>query len=119
MRKEYLFKNISICVSTLLLTSSALFAQKTEAPKKLDSVTVIGKASSDYVSVEKPSIIRNNISLEETPKSVQIFNHDFITDFQPQSINDIITMSSSTMYLGDDHGRQNMFAIRGFQEFLS
>ncbi len=112
MKKRYLHKNLSITLCTLLLASSSLLAQ--DEANKLEKITVIDKTSSDYLSKEKPTVTRNNISLEDTAKSIQIFNEDFIEDYRPQIISDIITMSSSTLYQGDDHGRQNMFAIRGF-----
>ena len=116
MKKENLHKKLSICACAMLLTTSALLAQDKEKKEtnKLQSVTIIGNTSPKYISVEKPTITRSSVSLEETPKSIQVFNENFMKDYQPQFINDVVTLSSSTSYLGDDHGRQNMFAIRGF-----
>lgn len=116
MKKGYSYPSVSSVLSAILLSSASLWAQDMSAQKtnELDKVTVIGKTTSDYLSKDKPTITRSHMSLEETAKSIQVFNQEFIHDYQPQSINDIITMASNTTYLGDNHGRENMFAIRGF-----
>ena len=112
MNKKNLFKNLSIYTCSILLTSTVLFAE--EKTEKLQDITILGETSSNYANVKKVKLLRNNISLEESAKSVQVFNDEFINDYQPQFINDIVTLSSSAVYLGDNFGRENNFAIRGF-----
>ncbi|RXJ90338.1 TonB-dependent siderophore receptor [Arcobacter sp. CECT 8983] len=108
-------KNLSIYLSSLLLASTSLFADtKKEEIKKLDTVTVVGSEASNYVSFDKPSINRTNIDLEDSAKSIQVFNEDFLEDYQPQSLEDIIKMSSNTTYEGNSHGRSIQIGMRGF-----
>jgi iron complex outermembrane recepter protein len=115
MKKKYINKQLSLTLCSLLLTGTSLLANDTDKEEnKLDSITVVEKSSSNYLNYENPTTMRGNLTLEETPKSIQVFNEAFIQDYQAQNINDIILMSSSLVYLGDNHGRGNTFAIRGF-----
>ncbi|RXI43370.1 TonB-dependent siderophore receptor [Malaciobacter mytili] len=107
-------RKLSITLCSLLFASSSLFAKDKEQTKQLDSITILEKTTADYQNKKKINLARNNIDIEEMAKSVQVYNEDFIKDYQPQNINDIVTMSSNTTYLGDNHGRENKFAIRGF-----
>ncbi|RXK11494.1 TonB-dependent siderophore receptor [Halarcobacter mediterraneus] len=114
--KKFFSKHISFTLSTLLIASSALLASEVEKKdvKELDSITIIGNESSNYLSKEKPSINRTNIDIEDTAKAIQVFNEDFIQDAQFQNIEDIIKMSSNTTYQGDSHGRTTQIGMRGF-----
>ena len=114
--KKTFSKHISFTLSTLLIASSALLANEVEKKdvKELDSITIIGNESSNYLSKEKPSINRTNIDIEDTAKSIQVFNEDFIEDAQFQNIEDIIKMSSNTVYTGDTDGKSTNISMRGF-----
>ena len=45
---------------------------------------------------------------------LETFNQNFIEDAQLQNIDDVITMSSNTIYTGSSHGRTNQISMRGF-----
>ncbi|RXJ99211.1 TonB-dependent siderophore receptor [Arcobacter sp. CECT 8986] len=109
-------KSISFILSTILLTSSSLFAKddNNKQTKELDSITVTEKTISQYQPTEKVDINRTGIELDDSAKSIQVYNEDFISDYQPQSLTDIVTMSSNVAYAGDSHGRNNNYIIRGF-----
>ncbi len=115
MKLYFSKKNISIYLSSLLIASTSLFANDTEKEiKKLDTVTVVGSQASNYLSLDEPSINRTNIDIEDSAKSIQIFNENFIEDYQPQTLDDIIKMSSNTTYQGNNHGRSIEIGMRGF-----
>lgn len=116
MRFYFSKRNLSIYLSSLLIASSSLFANDTEKKeiKKLDTVTVVSSEASNYASFDEPSINRTNIDIENSAKSIQIFNDDFIEDYQPQTLDDIIKMSSNTTYQGNNHGRSIEIGMRGF-----
>ncbi|PHO10531.1 TonB-dependent siderophore receptor [Malaciobacter canalis] len=111
-------KKLSISLCTILLASSPLLANSKqtnkEKTKELDSVTIIGSETSNYLTKEKPSLNRTNIDIENSAKSIQVFNQDLIQDAQIQNIEDIIQMSSNTTYQGDSHGRTTQIGMRGF-----
>ncbi|NVJ52384.1 MAG: TonB-dependent receptor [Campylobacteraceae bacterium] len=111
MKKSLFQKHLSIALSTLLFASTGLLAEEVE---KIDSVTIIGNESSNYLSKEKLSLNRTNIDIEDTAKSIQVFNEDFIQDAQIQGIEDIIKMSSNTVYTGDTDGKSTNISMRGF-----
>lgn len=110
MKKIYL----SIAAITFLISSQLLLADEKVDNAELESVTIVEDSSSPYELEKKPSITRSNIRLENTSKSVQVFNENFIEDLQAQSITSIVEMASNTVYQGDSHGRVNNFSIRGF-----
>ncbi|QKF82439.1 TonB-dependent siderophore receptor [Halarcobacter ebronensis] len=115
MRNKSLQKTISFAVSSLLITSLNLFAnEKENKSKKIDSVTIIAKESSNYLNKDKTSINRSNIELEDMSKSIQLFNQEYIEDAQSQNIEDIIKMSSNTVYTGDTDGKSTNISMRGF-----
>lgn len=103
-------KNISIKLCALLLTAP-LFAQETT---QLEEINVNSTASSNYQNEENINLNRTGIDTKNTAKSIQIFNENFIEDAQLQNIEDIIEMSSNTVYTGDSHGRTNQISMRGF-----
>ena len=78
--------------------------------KKLDNVTVVATdRDSSYLTDSKPTTNRSNVELEDISRSVQIFNEQIIEDIQPQSIEEIVTLSSNTAYSGDSNGRGGDF----------
>lgn len=107
MKLSYLNKKLSITLSVLLLSSSLL-------ANELNDVTIIEDESTNYQISEKIEVNRSNIKLEDSAKSVQVYNQNFIKDYQAQKINDIILMSSNTAYTGNNRQRANQYLFRGF-----
>jgi len=114
MKNDFSKKNLSIKLCAILLSSSALFAQEEQNTTLLETITVSGTSNSNYQSDEKANLNRTKISKEDMPKSIQTFNQNFIEDAQLQNIDDVITMSSNTIYTGSSHGRTNQISMRGF-----
>ncbi|WP_418181052.1 TonB-dependent siderophore receptor [Aliarcobacter lanthieri] len=102
---------LAFSVATILATGIYLNANETT---KLDTITVGETSNYNYQSDNKTELNRTQISKIETPKSIQTFNKHFIEDTAFQNIENIITMSSNTIYTGDNHGRTNDISIRGF-----
>ncbi|MFV7791009.1 TonB-dependent siderophore receptor [Aliarcobacter lanthieri] len=102
---------IALSVATILAIGVSLNANETT---KLDTITVGGTKNYNYQSNEKTKINRTGIPKEDMSKSVQTFNQIFIEDAALQNIDDIITMSSNTVYTGSNHGRTNLISMRGF-----
>ncbi|MFV7791011.1 TonB-dependent siderophore receptor [Aliarcobacter lanthieri] len=102
---------LAFSVATILATGIYLNANETT---KLDTITVGETSNYNYQSDNKTELNRTQISKIETPKSIQTFNKHFIEDAAFQNIENIITMSSNTIYTGDNHGRTNDISIRGF-----
>ncbi|WP_323595062.1 TonB-dependent siderophore receptor [Aliarcobacter butzleri] len=111
MKNDFFKKNLSIKLCAILLTNTSLFAQETTI---LEEITIKESAYSKYQNEAKPELNRTQISKEDTAKSIQTFNKTFIEDAQLQNIEDIIEMSSNTVYTGDNHGRTNDISMRGF-----
>ncbi|MCR8710784.1 TonB-dependent siderophore receptor [Aliarcobacter butzleri] len=114
MKNDFSKKNLSIKLCAILLSSSALFAQEEQNTTLLETITVNGTSNSNYQSDEKASLNRTKISKEDMAKSIQTFNQNFIEDAQLQNIDDVITISSNTIYTGSSHGRTNQISMRGF-----
>ncbi|MFW2553507.1 TonB-dependent siderophore receptor [Aliarcobacter butzleri] len=114
MKNDFSKKNLSIKLCAILLTSSTLFAQEEQNTTLLETITVNGTSNSNYQSDEKANLNRTKISKEDMAKSIQTFNQNFIEDAQLQNIDDVITMSSNTIYTGSSHGRANQISMRGF-----
>ncbi|MCG3665513.1 TonB-dependent receptor [Aliarcobacter butzleri] len=114
MKNDFSKKNLSIKLCAILLSSSALFAQEEQNTTLLETITVSGTSNSNYQSDEKANLNRTKISKEDMAKSIQTFNQNFIEDAQLQNIDDVITMSSNTIYTGSSHGRSNQISMRGF-----
>ncbi|QKF60011.1 TonB-dependent siderophore receptor [Aliarcobacter lanthieri] len=102
---------LAFSVATILATGIYLHANETT---KLDTITVGETSNYNYQSDNKTELNRTQISKIETAKSIQTFNKNFIEDAALQNIENIITMSSNTVYTGDNHGRTNDISIRGF-----
>lgn len=111
MKNNLSKRNLSLNLCAILLSSSALFAQETT---QLEEITINGKVNSNYQSDEKIKLNRTAINKEDTAKSIQSFNQTVIEDAHFQNIEDVIEMSSNTVYTGDSHGRTNQISMRGF-----
>lgn len=114
MKEKKLIYKMSVGLCAFLLATSSSMAEETSEIIKLDEVGILGEVQSNYTAEEKPTLLRNNMKQEESAKSIQIFNENFIQDAQAQNIEDIIEMSSNTVYVGDNHGRTNQISMRGF-----
>ena len=110
MKNNFSKKNLSINLSTILLLTTPLFAQEIT---QLEEITV-SSTTNNYLNEENVKLNRTGIKKEDTSKSIQTFNEQFIQDAQLQNIEDIIKMSSNTIYTGDNHGRTNSISMRGF-----
>lgn len=110
MKKNY----ISITLSSVLLASSTLLANEKNI-NKLDTITIIGQNNSSYIDYERPSITRGNINLEDSSRSVQIFNKNFIENYQAKHVSELPSLSSNVTYAGHNRSRGIVFNIRGFQ----
>lgn len=111
MKNDFFKNNLSIKLCAILLSSQALFAQDTTI---LEEISVNDKANTNYQATDKTKINRTGISKEDMAKSVQTFNQNFMEDASIQNIDDVITMSSNTVYTGDTDGKSTNITIRGF-----
>ena len=113
-------KPLAASISLLMLAASQTAYAEEKASnkadtKKLENVTVVATdRDSSYLTDSKPTTNRSNVELEDISRSVQIFNEQIIEDIQPQSIEEIVTLSSNTAYSGDSNGRGETFKLRGF-----
>ncbi|MFX4277129.1 TonB-dependent receptor plug domain-containing protein [Aliarcobacter butzleri] len=112
MKNDFLKKNLSIKLCAILLSSSALFAQETTTLEKI--IITDTKQNFSYQSDDKVNLNRTKMSKEDMAKSIQTFNQNFIEDAGLQNIDDIIEMSSNTVYTGDTDGKSTNITIRGF-----
>ncbi|MCK9337260.1 MAG: TonB-dependent siderophore receptor [Arcobacteraceae bacterium] len=113
MKKKELTNKLSIGLCAFLLATASGHAEENNVVE-LEEVGIEGAITSNYLSTDKSSTLKNNMSLDETPKSIQIYNEELIQDSQAQKLNDIVVLSSNTTYLGDNNGKEHKFAIRGF-----
>ncbi|RBQ30998.1 TonB-dependent siderophore receptor [Arcobacter sp. FW59] len=104
---------MALSVATILTISSGSLLNANETTK-LDTITVSESSNSQYQNTSRPEFNRSQISKEDTAKSIQTFTKTFIEDAALQNIENIITMSSNTVYTGDNHGRTNEISMRGF-----
>lgn len=111
MKKKFQKRNLSISLSAILLTGTSLFAQEST---KLNDVEIIGKAISSYENEGKVSLNRSGIDINNTAKSIQVFNREVIDDIHLDKIDDIIEMSSNTVYTGSTDGKSDNISMRGF-----
>jgi len=110
MKHIHLHKYLTITLSTLILTNTTLLA---EDNIKLNSIDIIADKETSYFN-KKMKGNRSNITLEDTAKSIQVFNKTFIEDANLQSVEDVIKFSSNALYTGNNHGRSNEISMRGF-----
>ena len=102
--KQYLFAPM-----TLALCFQA-YAQGTQANENdVESIVVIGTQDSGEISVG-----RNSLDADEQARSIQIFDEEFIQRLKPKNIESVVTLSSNIVFTGNNDGRENTFAIRGF-----
>ena len=111
MKKKFQKRNLSIGLSAILLTSISLCAQENT---KLNEVNIIEKIASPYENEGKAKLNRSGIDISNTAKSIQVFNRNFIEDAHLQNIDDIIEMSSNTVYTGSTDGKSDNISMRGF-----
>lgn len=111
MKKNFLNRKLSINVCAILLSSIPLLAQNIT---KLDEVSIIEKANSKYQNIEKVKINRSGIDIKDSSKSIQVFNKNLIEDANLQSIEEIIELSSNTVYTGSTDGKSTNISMRGF-----
>jgi len=84
---------------------------------RLDDINIITtKKSITYKSDDIVNLNRTKISKEDSAKSIQTFNQVFIEDIAASNIDDIITMSSNTVYTGDLGGIRTNITMRGFSD---
>jgi len=102
------------CLLLVYLLEGVLIANETT---RLDEINITTTKNSDtYKSNDKVNLNRTTISKEDSAKSIQIFNQAFIEDAKASNIDDIIKMSSNTVYAGDLGGIRTNITIRGFSE---
>lgn len=97
------------CVSVFSLLSVSIFADESRDPITIENITIIGTQDSGEVSVG-----RNSLSAEEQARSIQIFDSALVQALKPNDIQDVLTLSSNVVFTGNADGRENTFAIRGF-----
>jgi len=84
---------------------------------RLEEINIITTKKSDtYKSSDKVNLNRTTISKEDSAKSIQTFNQAFIEDAKASNIDDIIKMSSNTVYTGDLGGIKTNITMRGFSD---
>lgn len=104
--------------SLILMLSGGLFTSGIAAEdiKQLDDLTVTGNTAKEGYAThdEQPMIGRSQLSVDEMPRSVQVYNRNFIDDLQATTLDQITSYSSNLVYVGSNDGRDNEFSIRGF-----
>jgi len=111
MKKVFHKRSLSINLSAILLSSISLFAQETT---KLNEVNIVDKIVSPYQNEVKTKLNRTGIDTKNTAKSIQVFNNHLIEDAQLKKIQDIIQLSSNTVYTGNTDGKSTNISMRGF-----
>ncbi|MEM0911927.1 MAG: TonB-dependent receptor plug domain-containing protein [Pseudomonadota bacterium] len=81
---------------------------------EIEIINVEGARPSDYFTYGSASTLRSSVSIDELSRSLQIFNAEFIEDFQPVDIGDVATFASNVAFRGTNNGRTFVFNIRGF-----
>ncbi|MFA5704171.1 MAG: TonB-dependent receptor [Advenella sp.] len=114
MKEKNIINKLSIGLCALLLSNSVSSAKETKEIINLQELSVLSEKQSDYKTQNTPSLLRNNLKLKDSAKSIQIFNENLIDEAKLQNIEDIIKMSSNTIYMGDNHGRSTEVSMRGF-----
>lgn len=112
MKQRTLSKTKLSFAAVLFLVSNSI-AQ--DINQKLNDVYIIAQdANTSYTTYKNPSLSRSNVELGDMSRSIQVFNEKVISDLQPQSIEEIVTLSSNTSYNGDSSGRGETYNVRGF-----
>ena len=104
-KKLNLLRCVVLCSG---LSPSGLLAQDSESTQ-LENITILGTQDSGEVSVG-----RNSLSAAEQARSIQIFDQQFMSKLKPKNIQAVVTQSSNVVFTGNNDGRENTFAIRGF-----
>ncbi len=111
MKKKFLKRRTSLNICAILLINNTVFAQEIT---KLNEVNIIERTNSKYQNKEKTKLNRSGIDTQDIAKSIQIFSKDLIEDTQAQNIDEIIEMSSNTVYTGNTDGKSTNISMRGF-----
>ena len=131
MRNDFSKKNLSIKLCAILLSSSALFAQETQAITKnktntvgnttvLEEISVKENQSFDstsYTIKESSSATKLDLSLKETPQSITVITQQQIEDQNLQDVNDVLlqTPGVSVTQMGQKTSGFNTYYSRGMQ----
>ncbi|MCG3652348.1 TonB-dependent siderophore receptor [Aliarcobacter butzleri] len=131
MKNDFFKKNLSIKLCAILLSSSALFAQETQAITKnktntvgnttvLEEISVKENQSFDstsYTIKESSSATKLDLSLKETPQSITVITQQQIEDQNLQDVNDVLlqTPGVSVTQMGQKTSGFNTYYSRGMQ----
>lgn len=111
MKNKLLRNNLSFNLCAILLASSTLYGQ---GSTKLGDITINANTSSTYQNLNNVKLNRSGTEIQNTAKSIQIFNENLIEDAQLQNIQNVITLSSNTVYTGNTDGKSTNISMRGF-----
>ena len=111
MKKKLLRNNLSFNLCAILLASSTLYGQ---GSTKLGDITINANTGSDYQNLNNVKLNRSGTEIQNTAKSIQIFNENLIEDAQLQNVENVITLSSNTVYTGNTDGKSTNISMRGF-----
>ncbi|MEM0910786.1 MAG: TonB-dependent siderophore receptor [Pseudomonadota bacterium] len=110
MKHTYLAASISAALMILsTITHAEEVPSDTSEASDYEVIQIVGSSRDS-----KTGLSRTNVELEDMSRSVQIFGEEIIEVLQPQSIEEIVTLSSNTAYSGDSNGRGETFSVRGF-----
>ena len=131
MKNDFSKKNLSIKLCAILLSSSTLFAQETQAITKnkintvgnttvLEEISVKENQSFDstsYTIKESSSATKLDLSLKETPQSITVITQQQIEDQNLQDVNDVLlqTPGVSVTQMGQKTSGFNTYYSRGMQ----
>ncbi len=108
-----LLSSLSVLINVGLIMMPSVHAEEI---KNLEEITVISEnEDSSYKTSKSATISRSQLSVDEMPRSVQVFNRKLIDDIQATSIEEIVSYSPNLVYVGTGDGRDNEFSIRGFE----
>ena len=114
---KFLLKKITLSLVCVLYSFGSVNSYALDANEesdKMEVIEVVGAKPSDYFTDGNASALRTNVPINELSKSAQIFNAEFIEDFQPIDIGDVATFASNVAYTGNYSSLKISFNIRGF-----
>jgi len=101
-----------------LAVSSAMFCSAgfAVAEEKVDGgkLTIYGQDAPTYTALEAPSTTRNDVSIADTSRSIQVLNRDFIEDSEADSLEETLQYISGTANRERLGGVDTQYFIRGF-----
>ncbi|MEM0911489.1 MAG: TonB-dependent receptor [Pseudomonadota bacterium] len=97
----------------------AISAESRNSYFVLDAITVsastVDQDESTTIFQVTPSVTRSGVPIEDMSRSVQVYNANFIEDFQPVDLAEVITMTSNVAFFGKNSvSRRPLFLGRGF-----